>query len=66
MNFSGVYCTIFQGCEGSQVFLAEYFVPLILKKFKVKKFQGAYILETMMNFNVTPGSQTFPAGLHVV
>ena len=48
------------GSQGSHEFVRSYLVPKYFKGKKWPEFQGAIILDTLMNFNVTKGSQTFP------
>ena len=48
------------GSQGSHEFIRSYLVPRFFKGDKWPEFQGALILDTIMNFNETAGSQTFP------
>merc|ERR1711892_1292411 len=48
------------GSQGSHEFVRSYLVPEFFKGSEWPEFQGALILDTIMNFNETVGSQTFP------
>lgn len=53
---------------GSNIFVDEYLVPNILDEYNIpySNFQGALILETMMNWDNTEKSQSLPTGFDVV
>jgi len=48
------------GSQGSHEFVRSYLVPRFFKGKKWPEFQGALILDTIMNFNETAGSQIYP------
>ena len=45
------------GMQGATAFVQDYLVPEILTKYQQEQFQGAYILDSLLNFNETAGSQ---------
>ena len=55
----------FQGLLGSLAFVREYLIPVELMKNK-SKFLGAYIIDMVLNYDSTPGSQTLPRDIVVV
>lgn len=57
-----------QALLGSNVFVSDYLVPGILDKFGIQaeKFQGAVILETMLNWSNNNESQNMPPGFEEV
>jgi len=50
------------GLIGSSMYV-QHLASEILDKFSIETFHGAYILETILNFDDTPNSQTVPPGL---
>ncbi|KAK2708538.1 hypothetical protein QYM36_014220 [Artemia franciscana] len=48
------------GCIGSIYFIRDYLIPHVLDAHGGAKLKGAYILDTVMNYNNTPGSQIWP------
>ena len=48
------------GSQGSHEFVRSYLVPEFFKGSEWPEFQGAFILDTIMNFNETVDSQSFP------
>lgn len=52
------------GSQGSLVFIKDYLVQILKNNLPVElaqsRFQGAFIMDTIMNFNDTEGSQIFP------
>ncbi|ODN05151.1 Aminopeptidase YwaD [Orchesella cincta] len=52
------------GSQGSLVFIKDYLMEILKSNFPnelgVSRFQGAFIMDTIMNFNDTDGSQIFP------
>jgi len=52
------------GYIGSQTYV-QHLVSEILDKYSIETFHGAYILETILNFDDTPNSQSMPPGLEV-
>jgi len=48
------------GSQGSHEFIRSYLVPQFFKGSHWPEFQGAFILDTIMNFNATVNSQSFP------
>ena len=49
------------GSQGSHEFVRGYLIPEFFKDDKWPEFQGAFILDTIMNFNVTENSQMLPS-----
>ena len=49
------------GSQGSHEFVRSFLVPRFFTGKKWPEFQGALILDTIMNYNNTAGSQTFPS-----
>lgn len=50
---------------GSLAFVREYLIPVELLKNK-SKFLGAYIIDMVLNYDSSPGSQTLPRDIVVV
>lgn len=48
------------GSQGSHEFIRSYLVPEFFKGSEWPEFQGAFILDTIMNFNETVDSQSLP------
>lgn len=53
------------GSQGSLIFIKDYLAQ-VLGREGLKRFQGAFILDTIMNFNDTADSQTFPTDWSIV
>ena len=51
------------GAQGSVEFVRNYLVANVLKRFNQSDIGGSFILDTLMNFNATEGSQEIPDGL---
>ncbi len=53
-----------QGLHGSKIFVYEHLVPKVLEANGVDpaNWAGAFILETMLNWDDTPESQKLPLG----
>ena len=51
------------GSQGSIEFVQRFLVPKIMRRFNQTEISGAFILDTIMNFNSTEGSQKVPSGL---
>jgi len=48
------------GSQGSHEFVRSYLVPEFFKGSEWPEFQGAFIMDTIMNFNETENSQSIP------
>lgn len=48
------------GCLGSLFFIRDFLIPQILQAHNGAKLKGAFILDTIMNYNQTEYSQTLP------
>ncbi len=48
------------GSQGSMVFVQDFIIPRILEPMGFPGFQGAIILDSVMNFNLSSHSQMFP------
>ena len=57
-----------QNLEGSRSFVEDRLIPTILEQHHISPdtFHGAYILDTVLNYDNTPHSQTLPEGLDTV
>ena len=51
------------GGQGSIEFVQRFLVPKVIRRFKQKQFGGSIILDTVMNFNSSMGTQQVPDGL---
>ena len=51
-----------QGLQGSRYFVEEHLVPAILANFSIPEdvYQGAFILDTIMNYDNSPNTQDLP------
>lgn len=54
------------GGIGSKYFVHEYLIPAELVNGMGNRFKGAIILDTLLNFDGTPGSQDIPNDIHLV
>lgn len=52
------------GSQGSHEFVRSYLVPKFFKGSEWPEFQGAFIMDTILNFNDTEGSQSIPDSWH--
>ena len=49
------------GSQGSHEFVRSYLVPEFFSGEELPQFQGAFVLDTIMNYNDTAGAQLLPA-----
>lgn len=54
------------GGIGSKYFVHEYLIPAELINGMGNRFKGAIILDTLLNFDASPGSQDIPNDIHLV
>lgn len=54
-----------QGLLGSLAFVREYLIPTELLNRKAK-FLGAYVIDMVLNYDSTPGSQSLPRDIMTV
>lgn len=58
-RISPFHCSKFPvGCLGSIFFVRDFLIPKVLEAHGGARLQGAFILDTIMNFNDTQFSQT--------